>query len=356
MRFFFIVLLAALVPSTALAWGFDGHRITGQVADQHLSPAAATAVADLLGGESLANATVWADTIKGARPETRPWHYLNVPVGFSAVTTAHCPPEGCVLNKSIDFIGILNDPATSQANRLEALRFTLHFVGDMHNPMHLGLAEDRGGNDRDVFFNGSTTNLHRLWDSGLINSTNTSWPTYAQQLTGNITAQQLADWSTGTPQDWATESYLLAHSLAYPDSTDEVYVVDAAYASAALAAINQRLSQAGVRLASILNQAFSASITGDFNNSGQVEQGDLDLVLQNWGLDTSVTGIPAGWGNDLPGGQIEQTELDRVLQNWGSTTAPDFQGSNLPGVPGAGVPEPAALGVFAMVGLLCRRR
>ncbi len=97
-----------------------------------------------------------------------------------------------------------------------------------------------------------------------------------------------------------------------------------------------------------------AGITGDFNNSGQVEQGDLDLVLQNWGLDTSGGGIPTGWTNDNDQlGQIEQTELDRVLQNWGSTSAPDFQGSS--------VPEPAALagvllGLVAMGGRALRQR
>ncbi len=90
-------------------------------------------------------------------------------------------------------------------------------------------------------------------------------------------------------------------------------------------------------------------ITGDFNASGQVEQGDLDLVLQNWGDDTAVTGIPAGWTNDNTNlGQIEQTELDRVLQNWGSTSAPDFAGS--------AVPEPATLALLSLGGLAMLRR
>jgi len=344
MRFLSIAVLVVCLPSTALAWGFDGHRITGQVAEQFLTPAAAAAVAGLLGGESLANATLWADTIKGSRPETRPWHYLNVPVGQPAVTTAHCPAQGCVLNKSIDFIDILSDPATTQADRLEALRFTLHLVGDMHNPMHLGLAEDLGGNRRDVLFNGSDTNLHALWDWGIISSTNTPWPTYAQQLTNNITAQNLADWTGDTPEDWATESYLLTHSLAYPDSTDEVYVVTNDYADAALLAINQRLSQAGVRLANLLNQAFDASLAGDYNADGFVSQADLDLVLLNWGNAT----LPVGWSatDQFDNQQISQNELDSVLLNWGDGSPPLL----------TAIPEPASAAAFISLCLLCGRR
>ncbi len=104
-----------------------------------------------------------------------------------------------------------------------------------------------------------------------------------------------------------------------------------------------------------LNAIFTAltGVTGDYNGSGQVEQGDLDLVLQNWGVDTGVTGLPAGWINDKDNvGQVEQTELDRVLQNWGSTGAPNFGGfTELPGVP-----EPAGVAVLAALGLLGRRR
>ncbi len=85
------------------------------------------------------------------------------------------------------------------------------------------------------------------------------------------------------------------------------------------------------------------NLIGDYNSSGQIEQGDLDLVLQNWGADTAVTGIPRGWTNDSPQGQIEQTELDKVLQNWGSTAAPDFSGS--------AVPEPASLALLGLGGL-----
>ncbi len=97
-------------------------------------------------------------------------------------------------------------------------------------------------------------------------------------------------------------------------------------------------------------QALVDGVLGDYNGSGQVEQGDLDLVLLNWGRQTDTQGVPDGWSNDLPDGQIEQTELDGVLLNWGSTSAPSFAVN--PGV----VPEPAGFGVLAGLAVLSLRR
>ncbi len=99
-----------------------------------------------------------------------------------------------------------------------------------------------------------------------------------------------------------------------------------------------------------LDALFAAGLPGDYNASGQVEQGDLDLVLQNWGVDTDTAGVPAGWVNDLPDGQIEQTELDGVLQNWGSTAAPNFTGGIVP------EPGSALAGALFLAILQIRRR
>ncbi len=99
------------------------------------------------------------------------------------------------------------------------------------------------------------------------------------------------------------------------------------------------------------NITLVTTLCGDYNGSGQVEQGDLDLVLQNWGVDTDVEGVPGGWVNGLPEGQVEQSELDKVLQNWGNTAAPDFSGFH-----GANVPEPVGLVALLSGGMLARRR
>lgn len=256
MRNTLITFVVAVLPSFAFAWGADGHRITGQIAEQYLTPEAAAAVADLLGDQTLADSTVWADSIKRDRPETRPWHYMNAPEGVEAVTLDHCPKRGCMLSKTIDFTAVLRDPDATRDEKIEALRFVTHFVGDIHTPLHMGLQSDKGGNDIRVEFQGSFVNLHSLWDSTILRSTRVKWPEYAERLTTEITEDDLETWSTLDPAAWATESYHLAHGAAYPIPESMRIEDDPDYRERALAIINQRLQQGGVRLAAILNDVF----------------------------------------------------------------------------------------------------
>lgn len=247
-------LLALLaIPTLAHAWGGDGHRITGWIAEQHLTPEAKEAIAELLGDESLADSTVWADTIKGQRPETRPWHYMNPPEGIEVVTLDHCPKRGCVLSKTIEYAEVLKDPESTHAAKLEALRFVTHFVGDIHTPLHMGRKIDKGGNDTRVEFQGSFVNLHTLWDSTILRSTRVKWQSYAEQLNAGITEEDVEVWSVVDPGAWATESYHLAHGVAYPIPDSMVIEDDPEYRGRALQTIDQQLQRGGVRLAAMLN-------------------------------------------------------------------------------------------------------
>src|SRR6185312_3713186 len=116
------------------------------------------------------------------------------------------PKGGCVVTKIEDFRKILADPKAPRPERQKALKFLVHFVQDMHQPVHVGHRDDRGGNDLQVQFFDQGSNLHRVWDSGLIERGNRSEKDWGEALSKRITPEQAESWSKGTPADWATES------------------------------------------------------------------------------------------------------------------------------------------------------
>ena len=250
-----ITLIAILIPSVCFAWGRDGHRITGFIAAKYLTPQAAAAVKDLLGDQTLADVSTWPDEIRRERKETAPWHYANpAPDSDRFNLERDCPEEGCVVSAIIKFSHILRDGNASRRERIEALKFVVHFVGDVHQPLHLGYARDRGGNDIKVTFFENNTNLHSLWDSGMIRHTKKGWSDYATELAANITPQQRVLYGKLDPVVWATESYLLARSNAYAIPKDGQLGQD--YLDKNIRVIERRLSMAGVRLAALLNVIF----------------------------------------------------------------------------------------------------
>ncbi len=119
-------------------------------------------------GESLADISIWADSVRRDRPESGPWHYVNVPITEPEYNARFCGEKGCVVGKIEDFRKDLANKNLPRAKRREALLFLVHFVQDMHMPLHVGDNHDRGGNDHQVQFFGEGSNLHRVWDSGMI--------------------------------------------------------------------------------------------------------------------------------------------------------------------------------------------
>ena len=250
-----IALAAILIPSVCFAWGRDGHRVIGFIANRYLTPQAAAGVRDLLGKQTLADVSTWPDEIRRERKHTAPWHYANpAPDSDRFNLERDCPEEGCVVSAIIKFSHILRDKNASRQERIEALKFLVHFVGDVHQPLHLGRARDRGGNDIKVTFFENNTNLHSLWDSGMIWRTKKGWSDYATELAANITPQQRIQYATLDPVAWATESYLLARSHAYDVPKDGR--IDQDYFDKNIPVIERRLSAAGVRLALLLNVIF----------------------------------------------------------------------------------------------------
>ena len=154
----------------------------------------------------------------------------------------------------IKYSHILRDKTAKRSEKVEALKFLVHFVGDIHQPLHIGLARDKGGNDIKVEFFGNRTNLHKLWDSGLIRQTKKKWPDYAAELSLRITDQQRKEWSTLDPVQWASESYRLALSNAYAIPSDGELGQD--YFERNIPVVERQLTMAGVRLAAMLNVIF----------------------------------------------------------------------------------------------------
>ncbi len=253
---FFAVCLAVCLADPAQAWGRDIHSIIATIAEQHLTPETQARVLELLDGQNLSDVASWADDIKPDRPETRSWHYLNPPVGAERVTYEHCPPEGCVLSMVRDTILVLNNLNASDAEQAEALRFLVHLSADLHTPLHVSREADRGGNDIPVEFQGESTNLHVLWDVYLLQGTGEPWQDTTQRLLDSITPRDIVAWSNLDPQVWATESFHLALDVAYPIPGSGRIEDDPDYTPRALAIIDRRMAQAGIRLALVLEQAF----------------------------------------------------------------------------------------------------
>ena len=155
---------------TGLVLGPVGHRITAQIAEKRLNPQTRKRLELLAGkGSTLASLANWADGIREERPETVRWHYINIPPDATELDLDRdCPGADCITVKAREFLGIVRLGLKAQEERLDALRFLIHLMGDLHQPLHAGFAHDRGGNDIPIVFHGEESNLHKLWDSDLL--------------------------------------------------------------------------------------------------------------------------------------------------------------------------------------------
>jgi hypothetical protein len=254
-------LATAMMVGPAWGWGRLGHRVAGKIAEARLTPSARAAVLALLEpGESLADVSTWADEVRRDMPESGPWHYVNVPITEPRYDARFAPREGCVITKIDDFRKILADPRAPRLERQKALKFLAHFVQDMHQPVHVGHRDDRGGNDLQVQFFDKGSNLHRVWDSGLLDHANRPEKEWVEVVSRTITPELADAWSKGGPPDWADESLALARrAYRNPPGNAELRKgarLGQAYQDANLPFAERRLAQAGVRLAWILNTTF----------------------------------------------------------------------------------------------------
>lgn len=258
-------ILLACVSLNSWAWGPTGHRIVGQIASNHLTPKARAKVEQILGGDSLAKVSTWADDMRSNpdnfwQKRSPQWHYINFEQVADFHPEAYTTPSSReqisdVYSAILGAIAALKSKQTTAEDRAFYLRFLVHLVGDVHQPMHAGHAKDRGGNEIQLTFFGRPTNLHSLWDSGLIDSRQLSFSEYASFI-DTANPVQIRTWLASSPADWIRESANYSAALyAIPEKN-----LSYAYVYQQLPLVDLRLAQAGVRLAGLLNQLFDPRV------------------------------------------------------------------------------------------------
>ncbi|MGD8809330.1 MAG: S1/P1 nuclease [Gammaproteobacteria bacterium] len=249
-----VAALAAFAPGLAArAWGPDGHRLIGTAAEALLCESAKSRIARLGDGEALGQIGLWADEIRG-RPEWRhaaPWHYVNVDDDGDP----RRPPvtdAGNVIVAIERFSGELTDPRASERERATALRFLVHFIGDVHQPLHVGRAQDRGGNLIDVRYGDDAGNLHAFWDTGVIRLRQLTVSEYAQSIAGRVRTAARRERGTQV-RDWAAQVFALRGEVySFDERTGRL---DEHYLAMAGALAEEQLILAAAHLANTLNDA-----------------------------------------------------------------------------------------------------
>jgi hypothetical protein len=233
------------------SWGRTGHSTIGLIAAKHLTPKATAAVTALLNGQSLADVASWADDHRS--PTTAPWHFINVELGLSfddfSKQVERMEDVYTVLQKQE---AIIADNNASPDDRAKALKFIVHFVGDMHQPMHVSRAEDKGGNTIQVRYDGQGTNLHSLWDTKLLEHAGLSTGQLVVEF-DKATPAQIKKWQSDPQIVWAWESYQISSQL-YGEIEKNETVIDEAYYNAHIPIVENRMEKAGIRLAGLLNR------------------------------------------------------------------------------------------------------
>ena len=273
--------VVVLAGSPALAWGDLGHEIVAMIAYRHLTPAARRGVDRLLASDSddltapyIASRATWADKYRDSHPETAAWHFVAIEIDKPDLASAcsgfppsppHAasqgPAQDCVVAKIDEFVAELKDPDTPASERLLALRFVVHFVGELHQPLNAADHNDRDGHciALSPSPDGGVTNLHAFWDTTVVSALGYSAPTIAAELDGRITPADVTTWSAGGPRDWAMQSFAIAKRDAYDLPTRPTcaqtgaVALSPSYQTTAKADAARQLTVAGVRLAYVLN-------------------------------------------------------------------------------------------------------
>jgi S1/P1 Nuclease len=262
MKKLFLSFAALLFALVLVSWGEKGHRAVGQIAENHLTDKAKLAVKHLLGNETLADVSNYADEMRSDRAYkyTGAWHYVNVPIGYNFEQFSHAVrtmQEDNVYKMVLSCEKDLKDPSKSRTAKAFALKIIVHLIGDLHQPMHVSRAEDKGGNDIAIKFSGSADNLHGLWDCGLIDRERLSYKQMATDY-DDANPATIKKWQEDSLMVWLWESYQISTILYQEIEKDPN--IDEAYYQSHLPVLHKRIEKAGIRLAGVLNAIFDPAI------------------------------------------------------------------------------------------------
>lgn len=277
--------ISLLVSEKSYAFGENGHRVVAEIAESRLTANTKKKVAEILGQETLAEASTWADEVRSDNHYNKydPWHYVEIPNGMNYGNSPK-NPDGDVIVGIKTTIDVLQGRSTV-FNKKEALRYLVHFIGDLHQPLHVGNGKDKGGNLCVVKFAGRNTNLHTVWDTHLIGARELSYTELSKFLNRSdlVTQNKINSWVTGDYIDWAQDVVKVRESL-YPPNVDrsekdkadgefgrdqehtyckkvdtdtipsaQIPYLSWAYEFKFKLVIDEQLQKGGVRLASLLN-------------------------------------------------------------------------------------------------------
>jgi len=252
------VVLIAYIPLNVSAWGLTGHRVVGEIADHYLTSKARKAIKGVLGNESLAMASNWPDFIKSdtAYNYLGSWHYVNLPEGLDqngVFQFLDSSKEANVYNKIPEMVAVLKNKQSTPDQKKMAMRILIHLVGDLHQPMHTARKADLGGNKINVTWFGQKSNLHRVWDEGLVEYQQLSYTEYAAAV-NHPSKDQFNKWSHDSLKHSVYESYLACNKIYTQTKADDK--LSYRYNFDFIGMVNEALLKGGIRLAGIINEIY----------------------------------------------------------------------------------------------------
>ena len=254
----FFSFVAFCLPFCSFAWSLEGHRVCGEIASRHLTKKTALTVSSILGNESIAMASNWADFVKSDTSfrYLESWHYIDIKDSLDNVAVKALLQNDTATDAytKINFLSSqLKEKNLSHDKQVMYLKLLIHIVEDIHQPLH-AIDRARGGNDIKVMWFNEASNLHRVWDGDLIHSQDLSYTEYANAL-DHATKEQITKWQSTPLSQWIFDSYTIGEQLVneikQPDQK-----LSYRYNFDHLATLNQQLLTGGIHLAKVLNDIF----------------------------------------------------------------------------------------------------